>query len=123
MQKKVRAILLSAFAVAGLTVVPAPAAHADSFTQVGYGTKAGRQVYLWRNNANGCLHAQGKSMRNGDRVRLLMSMGDGASAPANADGVTVNTPSRCTKHGTDYWGYIDLLTSEEGPITPPYRNF
>ena len=56
-------------------------------------------------------------------MHLLSSTGDGASAAANAEGVTVNTPSRCTKHGTDYWGYIDLRTSEEGPETPPYRNF
>ncbi|WP_086662618.1 hypothetical protein [Lentzea kentuckyensis] len=123
MHKKARALLLSTFALTSLVVVTAPAAHADTFSQVGYASGRGRQVYLWRNDTTGCLHAQGKSMRNGDRVMLLASMGGNVSAPANADGVSVNTPSRCTKAGTDYNGYIDLLGSEEGPMTGSYRNF
>jgi hypothetical protein len=123
MHKRTRALLLSAFAVTSLAVVTAPAAHASAFSQVGYATGSGRQVYLWRNDATGCLHAQGKSMRNGDRVLLLASMGGNVSAPANADGVSVNTPERCTKHGTDYSGYIDLLGSADGPMTGSYRNF
>ena len=123
MHKKARALLLSAFTVTSLTVVTAPAAHADAYSQVGYASGRGRQVYLWRNDGTGCLHAQGKSMRNGDKVLLLASMGGNVSASANADGVSVNTPERCTKHGTDYNGYLDLLGSEEGPMTGSYRNF
>ncbi|RDI31218.1 hypothetical protein [Lentzea flaviverrucosa] len=115
--------LLSAAAVAGMAVVSAPVAHADSYTQVGYASKAGRQVYLFRNNGNGCLHAQGRSLRWGDTVYVLASYGGNASVTANADGIVLDTPSRCAKHGTDYQGWVDIRGSDGGPMTGSYRNF
>lgn len=118
-----RAALLSAVAVAGLTVVTTPVAHADSYTQVGYATRSGRQVLLFRNNGNGCLHAQGRSLRYGDTVYLLASYGGNRTVRAERDGIVLDTPSSCAKHGTDFQGWIKTFNSGEGPMTGSYRNF
>lgn len=124
MRRKFHVLVLSALAVTGLAVVSAPAAQAGGYSQVGYASKNGRQVYLWRNNDTGCLHAQGRSMRAGDRVFLLASMGGNTEGYANAEGVVVDTPERCTKHGTDYNGWVDPVGSVvDGPMTQTYRNF
>jgi hypothetical protein len=120
---KFRSALLSVVTVAGVVVVNAPFAHADSYTQVGQASRAGRQVLLFRNNANGCLHAQGRSLRHGDEVYLLASSGENATATAAADGVVLDTRSRCSKHGTDYQGWVAVRGTDDGPMTASYRNF
>jgi hypothetical protein len=125
MYNKVRALLLTTFAVAGLAVVSAPAAQAATYTQVGYSTAFGRQVYLWRNNDDHCIHAQGKSMRNGDEVILQVVSGGmvigEAWDKANADGVSLNTRALCNKGGAEFKGLVKDANSN-GPETK-YRNW
>ncbi|MFK0249904.1 hypothetical protein ACIQUM_34835 [Amycolatopsis azurea] len=126
MYNKVRALLLTTFAVTGLAVVSAPAAQAATYTQVGYATSIGRQVYLWRNNDNGCIHAQGKSMRNGDEVILQVVSGgmliDDDVQRATATGVSVNTQSLCYKGGNGFRGLVKDANAN-GPQTGTYQNW
>ncbi len=126
MHNRVRALLLTTFAVAGLAVVSAPAAQAAAYTQVGYATSFGRQVYLWKNNDNGCIHAQGKSMRNGDEVILRVVSGGMVLAEdvqrANATGVSVNTVSFCHKGGAGFRGLVKDANAN-GPETGTYQNW
>lgn len=122
MYTKFRAVLLSTLAMASLTVVTAPAAHAAGYTQVGYATAVGRQVYLWRNNDNYCIHAQGKSLRTGDQVLLSTDNGKETWVTADRMGVSRDTSAICDRGGVGYRGTV-LVPNGNGPVTYKYTNY